>query len=67
MSNTARESCREDVAGRANVEDTPELPGMHALGLYREEAFGDNGGQQPAQGSDPSRTAIEDGAWRRGV
>ena len=24
-----------------------DLPVMHALGLYREEAFGDNGGQQP--------------------
>ena len=24
-----------------------DLPVMHALGLYREEAFGDNGGRQP--------------------
>ena len=24
-----------------------DLPVMRALGLYREEAFGDNGGQQP--------------------
>jgi hypothetical protein len=47
MSNTARETCREDVAGRANVEDTPELPVMHALGLCREEAFGGNGGRPP--------------------
>ena len=25
----------------------PDLPVMRALGLYREEAFGENGGQQP--------------------
>jgi gentisate 1,2-dioxygenase len=24
-----------------------DLPVMNALGLYREEAFGDNGGRQP--------------------
>jgi gentisate 1,2-dioxygenase len=24
-----------------------DLPVMHSLGLYREEAFGDNGGRQP--------------------
>jgi gentisate 1,2-dioxygenase len=29
------------------VGDVPDLPVMQALGLYREEAFGDNGGQQP--------------------
>ena len=27
-----------------------DLPVMQALGLYREEAFGDNGGQQPVAG-----------------
>jgi len=44
MPSPVRENYREEIAGRANVEDTPEL---QALGLYREEAFGDNGGQQP--------------------
>jgi gentisate 1,2-dioxygenase len=31
-----------------------DLPVMHALGLWREEAFGDNDGQQPVMGSDPA-------------
>ena len=32
-----------------------DLPVMHALGLWREEAFGDNGGQQRVAGPDPDR------------
>jgi gentisate 1,2-dioxygenase len=31
-----------------------DLPVMHALGLWREEAFGDNGGQQRVMGTDPA-------------
>ena len=35
-----------------------DLPVMHALGLYREEAFGDNGGRQPARSLGDNRVRL---------
>jgi gentisate 1,2-dioxygenase len=44
--------CWHEHANASNSEDAclftfNDLPVMQSLGLYREEAFGDNGGQQP--------------------